>query len=443
MENRLDHPPSFYDAFRFWLKLGFISFGGPAGQIAIMHTFLVDQKKWISESKFMHALNYCMLLPGPEAQQLATYIGWLFHGIKGGIIAGLLFILPSVFILLGLSILYVEYGDIVWVSYFFSGLKPAVVAIIIGAMIKIGKKSLKGLEYYIIAATSFCLIFFFQLSFPLIVIGILLISWMVLKFYPQKKSIITSKTASPHDSIELEYKINQYSILTHLSYSKKTWIHIILITGVLFFLPLIFCYVYLEHSIFWIQLIRFFTQAAFVTFGGAYAVLPYVAQVSVLKYHWLTQLQMMDGLVLGESTPGPLIIILVFVGFMAGYNMFEGSILMGSLGLFLTAFYTFLPSFVFIIAGAPFVEKSQENVLFKKMLSYITAAIVGVIFNLALFLTKSIVIPTFSWDDIQWFSLFWMLISIYALQVKKISIQLWLIVSGVYGLLIGYLTLGL
>lgn len=222
MVNREFTKPSFKEAFKFWLKLGFISFV-LAGQIAIMHTFLVEQKKWISESKFMHALNYCMLLPGPEAQQLATYIGWLFHGIRGGIIAGLLFILPSIVLLLGLSILYVEYGDLVWVSNFLNGLKPAVIAIIIGAMIKIGKKSLLGLEYYLIAIISFVLIFFFHVPFPYIVLGIILLSFLWLKFVQKSNSnsLSNSVSKSNNNVDESDYLINKNSTIENLTYSKN------------------------------------------------------------------------------------------------------------------------------------------------------------------------------------------------------------------------------
>ncbi|MFN8416628.1 MAG: chromate efflux transporter [Cytophagaceae bacterium] len=444
MVNRELAKPSFKEAFKFWLKLGFISFGGPAGQIAIMHTFLVEQKKWISESKFMHALNYCMLLPGPEAQQLATYIGWLFHGIRGGIIAGLLFILPSIVLLLGLSILYVEYGDLVWVSNFLNGLKPAVIAIIIGAMIKIGKKSLLGLEYYLIAIISFVLIFFFHVPFPYIVLGIILLSFLWLKFVQKSNSnsLSNSVSKSNNNVDESDYLINKNSTIENLTYSKKTWGLIISIAPILFVLPLIATIYFTDKPVFWTQLISFFTQAAFVTFGGAYAVLPYVAQVSVIKYQWLTQFQMMDGLALGESTPGPLIIILIFVGFMAGYNIYDGSIIMGGLGLFLTALYTFLPSFVFILVGAPFVEKSQQNILFKKILGYVTAAVVGVILNLSFYLTKALLIPAHvSWYEINWLGLLWIVISVFALQVKKWNMILWLVISGIVGVFISFLSL--
>jgi chromate transporter len=380
--------PTFGEAFKFWLKLGFISFGGPAGQIAIMHEYLVEKKKWISESKFMHALNYCMVLPGPEAQQLATYSGWLLHGVKGGLVAGLLFILPSMFILLGLCIAYVQYGDIPWVQSLFNGLKPAVIAIVILALIKIGKKSLLSPFHIMIAAGAFVCIYFFMVPFPLIILGAILTGLILYKSIP---SLFTSddKKSSKGDD-ENEYYINKNSVIPGSGWSWKRISFQLSLALALWFIPMLIFYFTSDFE-FWKHLGAFFTKAALVTFGGAYAVLPYVAQVSVEKFQWLNESQMMDGLALGETTPGPLIMILVFVGFMAGYHHFGNSLLMGSAGLFATTFYTFLPCFLFIFAGAPIIEKTQENKTIKKLLSFVTAAVVGVILNLTLYLGDSVV----------------------------------------------------
>jgi chromate transporter len=316
--------PTFAEAFRFWLKLGFISFGGPAGQISIMHQFLVEQKKWISNSRFMHGLNYCMILPGPEAQQLATYIGWLLHGIRGGLMAGILFILPSVFILLGLSIIYVAYGKIDWVASLFYGLKPAVIAIVVLALIKIGKKSLVSAFHYLVAAGSFIAIFFFDISFPFIILGSILIGWVAQRTIPQL--LKQSKASEKTDEHEREFYLNNFSAPITDGLTVKSIILKISTALALGAIPIVLFAALKSDSSFWLVLSGFFTKAALVTFGGAYAVLPYVAQESVEKFNWLTEYQMIDGLALGETTPGPLIMVLVFVGFMAGFNHGNASI---------------------------------------------------------------------------------------------------------------------
>jgi chromate transporter len=297
--------PSFREATLFWLKLGFISFGGPAGQIAIMHEFLVDQKKWISDTKFLHALNYCMLLPGPEAQQLATYIGWLLHGVRGGLVAGIFFVLPSVFILLGLSSIYVVYGNIPWVYALFYGLKPAVVAIVILALIKIGKKSLLTPFHYAIAAVSFICIFFLNIPFPYIILGTILIGWIGQRVFPQ---ILIAKgekkqTLADEDS----FYLNSRSVIPGTGFHLPRLIRQLIVSVVLWLLPLVLFYFITQDFVFWRTLSLFFTQAAFVTFGGAYAVLPYVAQVSVEQLQWLSRYEMIDGLALGETTRGRLL----------------------------------------------------------------------------------------------------------------------------------------
>lgn len=425
--------PSFKEAFWFWLKLGFISFGGPAGQIAIMHEFLVQKKRWISNSRFLHALNYTMILPGPEAQQLATYTGWLLHGTKGGLIAGIFFVLPSMFILLALTVLYAKYGDIPWVYALFEGLKPAVLAIVILALIKIGKKSLHTFFHYLVGLGAFICIFFFNISFPIIILAALLIAFAVQKFYPNL--FVKSQTAI-NQSIKDEsgYFINN----EHKSEVKPhVWLFVrqLTIVAMLWFIPLIIFYLLDINFYFWKQLVLFFTQAALVTFGGAYAVLPYVAQVSVEKLHWLSELQMIDGLALGETTPGPLVMVLVFVGFMAAYNNQNGSLIAGSFGLVTTAFYTFLPCFLFIFAGAPIIERTRDNRMIREALSIVTSAVVGVVLNLTLYLGKAVIFPNeFIFLQIDFISIGWTAISFIAMYQFRVGMIRWIAISAAFGL---------
>lgn len=426
--------PSFKEAFLFWLKLGFISFGGPAGQIAIMHEFLVDKKKWVSDSKFLHALNYCMLLPGPEAQQLATYIGWLMHGVKGGLVAGILFVLPSVFILLGLSVIYVTFGTIPWVAALFYGLKPAVVAIVILAMIKIGKKSLLTPFHYTIAALSFIGIFFFNIPFPYIILGAIIIAIIGQRVLPSL--FIQKKQEGKKTSNEAEYYLNSDSVVPGTGFNGKRIVKQILIALLLWVAPFILFYFLTQDFTFWKTLSLFFTQAALVTFGGAYAVLPYVAQVTVEKFGWLSNLQMIDGLALGETTPGPLIMVLAFVGFMAGFNHFNGSLLMGTVGLLTTTFFTFLPCFLFILVGAPIIERTQSNAKVKSILGIVTAAVVGVVLNLTVYFGQAVVFPKgLAFTMIDYFALAWIIISFIAMFRFKIDMIPWIGISALAGLL--------
>jgi chromate transporter len=425
--------PSFKEAFYFWLKLGFISFGGPAGQIAIMHQFLVEKKKWISESRFLHALNYCMLLPGPEAQQMATYMGWLMHGIRGGLIAGILFVLPSVFILLLLSILYVTFGSLPAVYALFDGLKPAIIAIIIVALIRIGSKSLVSFLHYVMATLSFVAIFFFNFPFPLIILFAILFSIVLQKYFPSY--LIREKTESTQPLSEVGYYINSDTYIPETKKNKMRILRLIAVFSILWSTPLLFFYFFINDNSFWISLSIFFSKAAMVTFGGAYAVLPYVAQVSVEKFHWLNEFQMIDGLALGETTPGPLIMVLAFVGFMGAYNHYNFSILHGAAGLFTTVWFTFLPCFLFIFIGAPFIERTRENLRIKNFLSFVSSAIVGVIFSLTIYLTKALFFISGSgMDKDTWFNVFWILISLLALYKFRINMVLWILISALTGL---------
>lgn len=430
---KIPSAPTYKEALLFWLKLGFISFGGPAGQIAIMHEYVVEKKRWISESKFLHALNYCMLLPGPEAQQLATYIGWLLHKTKGGLTAGILFVLPSTFILLILSVLYVKFGNIPFIYAIFDGLKPAVVAIVIVALIKISKKSLNNFFSCPIALLSFISIYFFHIPFPYIIISAVILSLLINYFKPEYNS--SNDISEIKSSEERNYFINKYTVLEHTK-PKVILISLkVLISILLWIIPFIFFQVFSENNLFWKELILFFTKAAFITFGGAYSVLTYVAQVTVENFHWLSKFQMIDGLALGETTPGPLIMILSFVGFMAGYNNFGSSVTSGALGLFTTTYYTFLPSFLFILVGAPFIELTQHNEKIKSVLNIVTAAVVGVILNLTVYVAAAVIFPIeFNSGSINYFGLIWIIISLAALYFYKVNMIKWIGVSALIGL---------
>jgi chromate transporter len=464
-ENAAPSRPSFREAFFFWLKLGFISFGGPAGQIGIMHEFLVEKKKWISESRFLHALNYCMLLPGPEAQQLATYTGWLLHGARGGLAAGMLFVLPSVVILLALSIVYALYGKIEWVSSMFGMLKPAVVAIVIVALFKIAGRSLKGIVPLLFAAASFTAIFFFNVPFPLIIITAvalaLTLKWLAPALVHNRNS--DQKLIGNESS----YYINCDTKLSHTSFSAARLTLQVVITVVLWLIPFLLLVLLTSDTSFWKTLTLFFTKAAFVTFGGAYAVLPYVAQVSVEKYGWLSSLEMIDGLALGETTPGPLIMVLAFVGFMAGFNHYGNSVLHGTAGLLVTVYYTFLPCFLFIFAGAPLIERTQQNTNLKAVMNLVSAAVVGVILNLTIYFGVAVVIPegleelktdiktmigilpvpsdrdfipSSATVIIDFIALAWIVISFFALYRFKVNMILWIAISAIVGLVVHLLT---
>ncbi|MFC6999504.1 chromate efflux transporter [Rufibacter roseus] len=427
--------PTFREALKFWTKLGFISFGGPAGQIAIMHEYLVDEKKWISDSRFLHALNYCMILPGPEAQQLAAYIGWLLHGVRGGLAAGILFVLPSMFILLGLSVIYVSYGNIPWIYAMFNGLKPAVIAIVILALIKIGKKSLLSPFHYFVALAAFVCIFFFNVPFPFIILGAIILAALSRQVFPTFFEESNS-SASKKEIDESEYYINKNTISENVGFNPLRFGKQVLTGAILWTIPIIAFYFLTSDFEFWKNLSVFFTQAAFVTFGGAYAVLPYVAQVSVEKFNWLTNLQMIDGLALGETTPGPLIMVLVFVGFMAGHNHFGNSLAMGTVGLVTTTFYTFLPCFLFIFAGAPMIERTQENKKVKEILSLVTAAVVGVVLNLTIYFGKAVMFPNeLSLAGFDYITLGWTVISFVAMYRFKIGMITWIGISAIFGLI--------
>ena len=392
MNTSVPPPVSFGEAFRFWLKLGFISFGGPTGQIAIMHQELVERRRWISEQRFLHALNYCMLLPGPEAQQLATYIGWLMHRTWGGIVAGGLFVLPSVFIMIALSWIYVAYGNVPLVAGIFYGIKPAVVAIVLAAAWRIGQRALKHPALWGLAAAAFVAIFAFDVPFPAIVLAAGIIGYLGGRFFPvifspntnhkaqgsYGPALIDDDTPTPPHALFSWGKLGAY-----VGAGLALWV---LVIGAL------------AATGGWggtlAQMGLFFSRAALLTFGGAYAVLPYVYQGAVEHYGWLTGPQMIDGLALGETTPGPLIMVVAFVGYLGA----------GTAGALVATYFTFLPSFVFIFAGAPFIETTHGNLKFSAPLTGITAAVVGVIVNLALFFAWHVLWPQGSGGAFEWVS---------------------------------------
>jgi chromate transporter len=400
MPNERPHP-TFAEAFRFWLKLGFISFGGPTGQIAIMHEELVERRRWISEARFLHALNYCMLLPGPEATQLATYIGWLLHRTWGGIVAGALFVLPSALILWLLSFVYVTWGEVPWVAAVFYGLKPAVLAIIAAAMIRIGSKALKNSVMWAIAALAFALIYFIRVPFPAIVFGAALIGFLGEKFWAHKFVI-----ASTHDGKAAGASVIDDASETppHAQPSLKRSIRVTLVSLTLWFTPIVALALWLgtNHTLFREGI--FFSKAAMVTFGGAYAVLPYVSQQAVENYQWLSASQMLDGLGLAETTPGPLIMVLQFVGFVGAWRH-PGELsplVSATLGAFITTWTTFVPCFLWIFLGAPHIEKMRGNQKLTATLSAVTAAVVGVILNLAVVFGEHVLFP--ERQRIDWFA---------------------------------------
>jgi chromate transporter len=375
-----------------------------------------------------------MVLPGPEAQQLATYIGWMLHGTLGGLAAGILFVLPSMFILLGLSIVYVSFGNLPWVLALFSGLKPAVIAIVILALIKIGKKSLVSPFHYVVAIAAFVCIFFFNIPFPLIIVGAIMTAAVCRQLFPAFFTVSNNKTTQK-ETDEKEFYINKHTITPNIGFHPSRFWKQVSVGVLLWIIPLLAFYFLTSDFQFWKRLSLFFTQAAFVTFGGAYAVLPYVAQVSVEKFNWLTNLQMIDGLALGETTPGPLIMVLVFVGFMAGHNHFGASLAMGTLGLVTTTFYTFLPCFLFILVGAPIIERTQENKRVKEMLALVTAAVVGVILNLTIYLGRAVIFPKdFSFAGLDYSMLGWTIISFMAMYRFKAGMITWIGISAVFGL---------
>jgi len=432
---------SMMESFLYWLKLGFISFGGPAGQISMMHQELVEKRRWISNKRFLHALNYTMVLPGPEAQQLATYIGWLTHGVKGGIMAGVLFVLPSLFILIALTWIYLAYGNMPAIEGILYGIKPAVTAIVLFAAYRIGSKALPNNLLRVIAAVAFLAIFALNIPFPYIVIGSGLIGIFGSKIAPElfqtsghhgDKNANFGPALIDDDTPPPEHITFKWSrVITFIIIGFLAWI------AAMGLLTALYGWDGTLTKMGW-----FFTKAALVTFGGAYAVLPYVYQGGVEEFAWLTGTQMIDGLALGETTPGPLIMVVSFVGFVGAWTkeVFGPEMLpwAGAIGASIAAFFTFLPSFLFILVGGPAVEATRDDLKFTAPLTAITAAVVGVILNLAVFFALHVLWPESKGlefvGNFEWFALLIGIAAFIALVRFKLGIMTVIIVSALLGL---------
>lgn len=429
-------PIRFADALRFWLKLGFISFGGPAGQIAIMHQELVERRHWISEKRFLHALNYCMVLPGPEAQQLATYIGWLMHRLPGALAAGILFIAPSLAILIALSWIYIAYGNHPLIAGIFYGIKPAVTAIVLQAAIRIGARTLKNRWLWLIAIAAFISVFVFAIPFPAIVLGAALLGMCGGRLAPQyfHRSASPAKPATNCGSSLID---DETPPPAHARFSYRRLCKIIGVGLLLWSLPMVLLTLYCSWHSLPTQLSWFFTKAAWLTFGGAYAVLPYVYQGAVTNYGWLSATQMIDGLALGETTPGPLIMVVSFVGFIAGYThpFVDNLFVSGALAATLVTYFTFLPSFLLILGGAPLIESTHNNLKFTAPLTAITAAVVGVIVNLACFFTYHVWWPRGLPTEFDFAACAISILAAIALLRYKCNVMAVLLASAISGLL--------
>ena len=420
-DDRAERPvrPDFRTALRYWLRLGCINFGGPAGQIAIMHRDLVERRRWISEERFLHALNFSMLLPGPEAQQLAIYIGWLLHGIRGGLVAGTLFVLPSVFVLLALSWVYAAHGTSLVLSAILAGLKPVVLAIVLDAAIRIGGRAVRHAALVTIAAAAFAAIAFWNVPFPWIVAGAALLGTIAGSVWP---GLARSTTAGPkdRDPAPAGRPASFRRMLPVLSIGLALW-----------FLPLLLVAISRGAESLHARLYTFFMKAALVTFGGAYAVLAYVTQAAAGSFGWISHLEAIDGLALAETTPGPLIMVLQFIGFMAGWHHPEGMSPAASavLGGLLTTWATFVPSFLFIFLGAPYVENLRGNRKLTAALSGITAAVVGVILQLALVFGTAVLWRPKQTPPIDLLGAVLMLAAFIAMRRFRLDV-LWVIAGG-------------
>jgi chromate transporter len=445
------NPVSFSVAFRFWVKLGFISFGGPAGQIAIMHRELVERRRWLSEERFMHALNYCMLLPGPEATQLAIYIGWLMHRVWGGIVAGAFFVIPSILVLLTLSYIYAVYGNVASVAGVLAGFKPVVVAIVVEAILKIGRRAIKRGTHLSIAVAAFIAIYFIHVPFPLIIVAAALVGLGVgmgaggqgsgdgNKNGLAKPAGQVSEISSPApDPRPLSPTVidDDAPPPAHTLPSRARVIRTLALGLALWTLPFAIIIFWRGWDSLHAQEYRFFTQAAFLTFGGAYAVLAYVTQAAAGSFNWITRVQAVDGLALAETTPGPVIIVLQFVGFMAAWRNPQGMSQTASAitGALITTYTTFLPCFIFIFVGAPYIEVLRGNKSLTGALSGITAAVVGVILNLALVFGAAVIWPNGLTNGTDWFAATLSAISFIALYLLKADVLLIVILGGLVGL---------
>ncbi len=440
----------FKEALKFWLKLGFISFGGPAGQIATVHHELVEKQHWISEKRFLHALNYCMLLPGPEALQLVIYMGWLLHRTIGGVVAGLLFILPALLLLIALSIIYMTFGSTLLISGIFLGIKPAVTAIVIQAGYKIGKRILKTPFQFAIALCALISIFI-SIPYPIIIFAAGLLGWLAQRYAPSWLRLSSTQHGSNNQSDDFDAVINDSSSqLPHTQFNQLRFLKILVISILLWALPVAILIQIWGINGIYAQLAIFFSKAALLTFGGAYAVLPYVFQSAVEQFHWLSATQMMDGLALGETTPGPLIIVVAFVGYIAAFlntAFVESPILSGTLGACIVSWFIFLPSFCFIFLGGPFIESSRHEFKLAPILTGISCAVTGVITSLSLFFMYHTVFPIGMGANFSLlqsgFSVTLIVLSTIALLRWQLSIIQLLLACAVIGLLWQWCILGI
>jgi chromate transporter len=402
-QNQTIPHPTFAQLLITFTKIGLLSFGGPAGQIALMHRILVDEKRWISENRFLHALNYCMLLPGPEAQQLAIYIGWLLHGVRGGLAAGLLFIIPGFLVIMGLSTLYVLYTGTFWLDAVFFGLKAAVLAVVLDAVLRVGKRALKNQFMIGLSVASFIAIFAFQVPFPIIIICAGLLGFFGVRARPDLFSY------KGHEGGKADNKPSLILEEPEITPSFKRSASIILIGAAVWIAPILLLGSIFGSKAIFVPLAIFFSKMAVVTFGGAYAVLSYVAQEAVTQLNWLSAKEMLDGLALAETTPGPLILVLVYVGFIASFRAVSGTdpLIAAMIGGTLTTWVTFVPCFIWIFLGAPYVEKLRSNLALSGALSAITAAVVGVLANLSLWFALNTLFKQMGEINFGWFKIIW------------------------------------
>lgn len=446
--------PTFAEATRVWAKIGLLSFGGPAGQIALMHKELVEDRRWTGEQRFLHALNYCMLLPGPEAQQLAIYIGWLLHRTWGGVVAGVLFVLPGALVMLGLSLLYVFFRELPFVDAMFLGVKAAVLAVVIDAVLRIGRRALASPALVAIAVAAFIGIYAFRIPFPLLIAIAALTGWLGSRAMPQ---LFVAKghgaKGSAADDAGVVDGMFARGELTHADPSSAGFLKVLALWLPIWLGPVLLLWLLTGSSSVWTQLGAFFSAIAVVSFGGAYAVLAYVAQAAVDGYGWLSTGEMVDGLGLAETTPGPLILVLQFVGFLAAWRA-PGALdplLAGALGALLTTWVTFAPCFLWIFLGAPYVEALRGNRAISAALSAITAAVVGVIMNLALWFALHVVfdavqrvdvlgaspyVPVLS--SVNWRAAVLAAAAMVAMLWFRVGMITTLVASAAAGLIIGY-----
>lgn len=435
--------PGFREALWVWIKIGLLSFGGPAGQIALMQRELVDTRRWISHQRFLRALNFCMLLPGPEAHQLAIYTGWLLHGYRGGVIAGALFVLPGALLLLGISFLYTAFGNTTLIASVSWGLRSSVIAIVLWAVIRMSKRVLNHWLLMTVAVTSFVSIYFFDVPFVVIVLSSLVLGAVTTYYFPSLVWSSGSHASGAHVSEDANYAISDTHETPHVG--KPSWNRLAknaVLWGTLWLTPTLFCIATLGINHYFSQAGLFFSQAALLTFGGAYSVLPFVAEHAVSTHHWLSAAEMMDGLGLAETTPGPLILVLQFVGFQGGLHSTNGAEhawFNATIGAALTTWTTFMPGYLFIFCGAPYFEHAREVRIINKSLSMVTASVVGVILSLAVWFSWQTVFP--SNGNVDFVPLVIALLFLWMIAARKCD-AMWIVGLGILAGLIRWLASG-